>query len=55
VHELGEVVLALGAEVKEAYESIIEQFYDQLAPIAGRKLYMASPGNHEADQTGLRI
>ncbi|CAG8901769.1 unnamed protein product [Penicillium egyptiacum] len=34
---------------KEAYESIIEQFYDQLAPIAGRKLYMASPGNHEAD------
>ncbi|KAJ6001505.1 hypothetical protein N7522_006732 [Penicillium canescens] len=34
---------------KEAYESILEQFYDQLAPIAGRKLYMASPGNHEAD------
>lgn len=24
-------------------------FYDQLAPIAGRKAYMASPGNHEAD------
>ncbi|KAJ5506185.1 Purple acid phosphatase-like N-terminal [Penicillium expansum] len=34
---------------KEAYEAIIEQFYDQLAPIAGRKPYMASPGNHEAD------
>lgn len=34
---------------KEAYQSILEQFYDQLAPIAGRKLYMASPGNHEAD------
>ncbi|KAJ5261117.1 hypothetical protein N7478_011712 [Penicillium angulare] len=33
----------------EAYQSILEQFYDQLAPIAGRKLYMASPGNHEAD------
>ena len=32
-----------------AYEAILEQFYDQLAPIAGRKLYMASPGNHEAD------
>lgn len=32
-----------------AYEAIIEQFYDQLAPIAGRKPYMASPGNHEAD------
>lgn len=27
----------------------MEQFYDQLAPIAGRKPYMASPGNHEAD------
>ncbi|KAG2415458.1 hypothetical protein HFD88_006649 [Aspergillus terreus] len=33
---------------KEAYQAILEQFYDQLAPIAGRKLYMASPGNHEA-------
>ncbi|KAH8814817.1 Metallo-dependent phosphatase-like protein [Xylogone sp. PMI_703] len=32
-----------------AYEAILEQFYDQLAPIAGRKPYMASPGNHEAD------
>ena len=31
-----------------AYESIIERFYDQLAPISGRKPYMASPGNHEA-------
>jgi len=37
------------AEGKEAYQSILEQFYDQLAPIAGRKPYMASPGNHEAD------
>jgi hypothetical protein len=33
----------------DAYEAIIEQFYDQLAPIAGRIPYMASPGNHEAD------
>lgn len=32
-----------------AYEAILENFYDQLAPIAGRKPYMASPGNHEAD------
>ncbi|KAG8418063.1 hypothetical protein J3458_005501 [Metarhizium acridum] len=31
-----------------AYQSILEQFYQQLAPIAGRKPYMASPGNHEA-------
>ncbi|KAF9890275.1 hypothetical protein FE257_006189 [Aspergillus nanangensis] len=33
---------------KEAYQAILEQFYDQLAPIAARKPYMASPGNHEA-------
>lgn len=32
-----------------AYEAILEQFYQQLAPIAGGKVYMASPGNHEAD------
>ncbi|KAJ9134360.1 Purple acid phosphatase [Pleurostoma richardsiae] len=33
----------------DAYEAILEQFYDQLAPVAARKPYMASPGNHEAD------
>ncbi|KAI0480192.1 Metallo-dependent phosphatase-like protein [Xylariaceae sp. FL0804] len=33
----------------DAYEAILEQFFDQLAPVAGRKMYMASPGNHEAD------
>ncbi|KAF3403369.1 Acid phosphatase [Talaromyces pinophilus] len=38
---------------KDAYQAILEQFYDQLAPIAGRKLYMASPGNHEADCTEI--
>lgn len=32
-----------------AYEAILEQFYEQLAPIASRKAYMASPGNHEAE------
>jgi acid phosphatase type 7 len=37
----------------DAYEAILEQFYDQLAPIAGRKPYMASPGNHEADCTEI--
>lgn len=39
------------AQGTEAYQAILEQFYDQLAPIAARKLYMASPGNHEADCT----
>ncbi|KAL4966149.1 purple acid phosphatase family protein [Aspergillus stella-maris] len=33
---------------EEAYQAILENFYDQLAPISGRKHYMASPGNHEA-------
>ncbi|KAL3965508.1 hypothetical protein ACCO45_002512 [Purpureocillium lilacinum] len=33
---------------KDAFQAILETFYDQLAPIAGRKPYMASPGNHEA-------
>lgn len=32
-----------------AYEAITENFYNQLSPIASRKPYMASPGNHEAD------
>ncbi|KAK9423435.1 putative Acid phosphatase [Seiridium unicorne] len=32
-----------------AFEAILENFYGQLAPIAGRKPYMASPGNHEAN------
>lgn len=39
----------------DAYESILEQFYDQLAPVAGRKAYMASPGNHEADCTEIHF
>ncbi|KAL2847568.1 Metallo-dependent phosphatase-like protein [Aspergillus pseudodeflectus] len=33
---------------ENAYQAILENFYEQLAPIAGRKPYMASPGNHEA-------
>lgn len=33
---------------KNAFQAILEQFYNQLAPISGRKPYMASPGNHES-------
>jgi acid phosphatase type 7 len=32
-----------------AFEAILENFYGQLAPISGRKPYMTSPGNHEAN------
>jgi hypothetical protein len=38
---------------KNAYAAILENFFDQLAPIAGRKPYMASPGNHEAACTEI--
>ncbi|THY80858.1 Metallo-dependent phosphatase [Aureobasidium pullulans] len=38
---------------KNAYAAILENFYDQLAPIAGRKPYMVSPGNHEAACTEI--
>lgn len=38
---------------KDAYQAILEQFYDQLAPISGRKPYMAGPGNHEAACTEI--
>lgn len=33
---------------KDAYEAILENFYDQLSPISGQRHYMLSPGNHEA-------
>ncbi|KAI0174040.1 Metallo-dependent phosphatase-like protein [Pestalotiopsis sp. NC0098] len=32
-----------------AFEAILENFYGQLEPIASRKPYMTSPGNHEAN------
>lgn len=33
---------------EDAFQAILEQFYNQLQPISSRKAYMASPGNHEA-------
>jgi hypothetical protein len=36
------------ADGKDAYEAILEQFYDQLSPVSGQRHYMVSPGNHEA-------
>lgn len=38
---------------RDAFEAILETFYNQLAPVAARKPYMASPGNHEADCTEI--
>lgn len=48
-YEVSELVVEQLLGEVNGYEAILEQFYDQLAPIAGRKAYMASPGNHEAD------
>lgn len=39
------------ANPQQAYQAILEQFYQQMAPIASRKPWMVSPGNHEADCT----
>ncbi|PYH41094.1 purple acid phosphatase family protein [Aspergillus saccharolyticus JOP 1030-1] len=39
----------------DAYQAILEQFYDQLAPIAAGKPYMVGPGNHEADCDELSL
>ena len=37
------------AEGYEAYESILDEFYDQMTPITTVKPYMVGPGNHEAN------
>ncbi|KAH8803404.1 Metallo-dependent phosphatase-like protein [Xylogone sp. PMI_703] len=42
-------VFGLQSNPANAYETILEQFFEQLAPISGRKFYMAGPGNHDAD------
>ncbi|GAA6013240.1 hypothetical protein JCM10207_000829 [Rhodosporidiobolus poonsookiae] len=36
-------------EVAEKYESMNEQFFDQMRPLAAQKPWMVSPGNHEAN------
>jgi hypothetical protein len=37
------------AQGYKAYESILDDFYDQMTPINTVKLYMVGPGNHEAN------
>ncbi|BGP16593.1 hypothetical protein JCM10213v2_004595 [Rhodosporidiobolus nylandii] len=36
-------------QVAEHYESMSEQFFDQMRPITAEKPWMVSPGNHEAN------
>jgi acid phosphatase type 7 len=43
---LPNTTLAEGAAV---YERILNDFYDQMAPITSNKAYMVNPGNHEAN------
>ena len=33
----------------KVYESILEEFYDEMTPITISKPYMVGPGNHEAN------
>ncbi|KAG9563418.1 Metallo-dependent phosphatase, partial [Aureobasidium melanogenum] len=37
------------SQAYKAYESILDDFFDQLTPITTRLPYMVSPGNHEAN------
>ncbi|KAL2012586.1 hypothetical protein VTN00DRAFT_111 [Thermoascus crustaceus] len=36
-------------EGAEVYESLMNQYYDELTPITSKKPYMVGPGNHEAN------
>ena len=31
------------------YESLLNQFYDEMTPLTSQKAYMVGPGNHEAN------
>jgi hypothetical protein len=31
------------------YESLLNQFYDEMTPITGQKPYMVGPGNHDSN------
>ncbi|KAI6133822.1 Metallo-dependent phosphatase-like protein [Pisolithus croceorrhizus] len=35
--------------VMEGYNSLLEQYYDQMTPLTSSKAYMVGPGNHEAN------
>ncbi|KAJ5902116.1 Metallo-dependent phosphatase [Penicillium taxi] len=37
------------ADGYKVYESLLNQFYDQMEPITSQKPYMVGPGNHEAN------
>ncbi|KAM6493398.1 Metallo-dependent phosphatase-like protein [Amanita muscaria] len=37
------------ADGYKVYESLLNQFYDEMAPITSTKAYMVGPGNHEAN------
>jgi hypothetical protein len=44
-------VFSLDSNPTEAYQTILEQFWEQLSPVASNKPYMVGPGNHDADCT----
>ena len=37
------------ADGVHVYESLLNQFYDEMTPLTSQKAYMVGPGNHEAN------
>jgi hypothetical protein len=37
------------------YETLLDEFYDEMMPITSHKPYMVGPGNHESNCEFLRL
>lgn len=48
-HFLHRYPVGTKTQESEIYESLLEQFYDQLSTVTATRPLMASPGNHEAN------
>ena len=43
------------ADGYKIYESLLNQFYDEMTPITSTKAYMVGPGNHEANYKWFQV
>jgi acid phosphatase type 7 len=39
----------------KVYETLLDEFYDEMMPITSHKPYMVGPGNHESNCRFLRL